>query len=251
MTQEYPAGWAARVCTNLFPLSVEQHDLSTALKEWAHTEEVIDHGSNCAICEMCGKKPLRFHFEIENANTRFKLWVGSECINRFGVDVILEDGTRISGQEAAKHVLKSRSKMIEDARKGRVAAAIMDVIDLEDKDYLKPILQACLNKHREGKPLSPKQMNTLAWRLNKFDVPHSPSDFRVALRRASHKYDLGSLDDFQAKGLMPYLSVQQREYLIGTRPQLSEVAKAQVQVRVEPEPRSVDAKTWDDIFSQL
>jgi len=251
MDTTYPAGWAARVCVNLFPLSIEKSDLAKALKEWAQTGDMIDHMEAKETCEMCGKQPIRYHFEIANDHTDKTLWVGSECIEKFGVDAVLPDGTRVSGDQAVKVVRKNRAKMIEDARKGRVEQAIKDVIDLEDKDYLIPILYACLNKHREGKPLSPKLMNTLAWRLRVFKVPHSPGDFRVSLRRASHKYDLGSLDDFQAKGLMPYLSVQQRENLLSTRPQLGEVVKAPTQVHVDSAPKKVDESVWTEIFADL
>lgn len=218
--ETYPPSWAARVCTNLFPLSVEKESLAKALKEWAQTGDMIDHMVAKAVCEMCGKQPIRYHFEIANDHTDKTLWVGSECIEKFGVDAVLPDGTRVSGDEAVKVVRKNRAKMIEDARKGRVEQAIKVVITKEDKDHLRPILERCLTDHKAGKALSPKLMATLAWRLKTFDVLHSPNDFRVALRRDQHKSDLYQMSTLRAQDLARYLSPQQHDVLYAFHPDL-------------------------------
>lgn len=249
---DYPAGWAARVCVNLFPLSVEQHDLSKALKEWAWTGGHVDHGENAyELCEMCDKTPLRYHFQIENGHTKIRLWVGSECIKRFGVDAIDDDGQRLSGAAAKAKVDKVRSKMIDDARKGRVLEAINAVIDLEDRDYILSILQRCLADHEAGKALSPKLMSTLGWRLRALKIPHNPRDFRVAMRRDKHKIDLRKLDDFKVRGLIPYLSASQREILYEMKPHLQEHPEPQTSATSCDRTFEVETKAWDDIFSSL
>ena len=56
-------------------------------------------------CQLCGKQELRYHFEIGNAYTNDRLWVGSHCILQFDVDV-LEDGRRLSTTEAKRHLTK-------------------------------------------------------------------------------------------------------------------------------------------------
>jgi len=249
---DYPAGWATRVRVNLFPLSQEQHDLSTALKEWFFTGNHVDHGDGAyETCEMCDKIPLRYHFQIQNSNNQFRLWVGSECIKRFGVDAIDDDGQRISGAAAKAKVDKVRSKMIDDARKGRVLEAIHAVIDVEDRDYILSILQRCLADHEAGKALSPKLMSTLGWRLRALKIPHNPRDFRVGLRRDKHKNDLMKLDDFKARGLIPYLSKTQRDFLFVMKPRLVEHPKPQTSATSCDRTFEAETKAWDDIFASL
>lgn len=104
-----------RVGANAIPLSVEQEELDIALDEWAYTGECVDHEEPFETCQMCDKEHLRYHFLIENDATGKSLWVGSECITRFGVDAIGPDGELVQGEGAARIVKADRQRMIEDA----------------------------------------------------------------------------------------------------------------------------------------
>src|SRR3546814_13751215 len=50
-------------------------------------------------CELCGQQELRYHFEIENDETAGSLLVGSECIKRFEITGIDEQGQRLDARD--------------------------------------------------------------------------------------------------------------------------------------------------------
>ena len=67
-----------RVTINLLAKSSSQ-DIDEAVKEWRFTRAWC----NQSACELCGHKPIKFHFEIENRITHKSLVVGSECIYQY------------------------------------------------------------------------------------------------------------------------------------------------------------------------
>lgn len=84
--------WIDRVAENIFPLSEEQDDLCTAMKEWEYTGISIDRGEEDdgeeeVDCEMCNHHDLRYHFKIRNTITCRDLWVGSKCVLRYKEEV--------------------------------------------------------------------------------------------------------------------------------------------------------------------
>jgi len=203
-----------RVAENILPLSSNQTTLTEALREWIYTGHCEDYGEPTVDCQMCEKEGLRYHFEIANRLTHFHLQVGSECIIRFTVAVIGPDGLPLESEEGAKVVRADRARLIEEARRQRVTAAIQAVLEGEDKEHFFAPLQTCMTWHLAEKPLSPKLMSILGWRLNVARIKHNPSDFRVALRKNKHKEDLQGFTDFKRKCLMPYLTSAQRKVLI-------------------------------------
>ena len=48
---------------------------------------------NDEICEVCGKKHIKYVFNITNIKTTISLKVGSECITKFPIKVQKSDGT--------------------------------------------------------------------------------------------------------------------------------------------------------------
>jgi hypothetical protein len=202
--------WAARVARRLLPLSIEQADLAKALREWVYTGVCEDHGEPCEVCQMCGQEDLRYHFLIENTNNQEQLWVGSECITKFGVGAVDEDGQRVDGAEATTIVRQHRAHLIEMARRKRVEHAIQLGLEREQLPHMVSILNTCLKIHRRGDALSPKLMANLGWRLRELKVAHAHRDFRVDLRKGQHKDDVVSMEDFKVKTLLYYLTPEQR-----------------------------------------
>ena len=66
-----------RIKPQVFPLSVEQHDIVAALREWYWTGDVTDHQQPDEQCEMCLQDHLRWHFTVENRFTQSRLEIGS------------------------------------------------------------------------------------------------------------------------------------------------------------------------------
>lgn len=207
------SSYGQRVADNILPLSVDQTDLSAALKEWHYTGNCMDHDGPAVDCQMCEKTGLRYHFEIANKQTTYNLMVGSECITRFGVPVLDKDGNPLPAESGARVVSADRAKLVEAARRKRVLAATMAVLLSDDAAHLLPALEKCLAWIQTNQPLTPKMMSLLGWRLNHNRIAHNPSDFRVALRKGKHKADLEGFTDFKKKMLIPYLSSAQRRLI--------------------------------------
>lgn len=75
-----------RVAENILPLSVAG-TLPAAFREWHFTGQTVDHEIPEETCRLCDKERLRYHFEIRNDQTGYRLDVGSECILKFQVAI--------------------------------------------------------------------------------------------------------------------------------------------------------------------
>ena len=60
-------------------------DETEFFNQWHFTGRFVDHGSNSAVCGLCGNSKLRYHFLIAHRETGEALWVGSQCVLNFGV----------------------------------------------------------------------------------------------------------------------------------------------------------------------
>lgn len=69
------ATYPQRVRDNILPLSIGS-TLPEAFEEWSFTEMTVDHEQPTANCELCNQEELRYHFEIKNALTHNRLWLG-------------------------------------------------------------------------------------------------------------------------------------------------------------------------------
>lgn len=195
-----------RIRANILPVS-EASTVTKALKEWAYTGETTDYGAPIEVCQLCDQKNLRYHFEIENEHNHNSLLIGSECILRFKIGVVI-DGEVVHGEVAEQKVRRDRSKMIEEARVRRVFVALMTLwqADADFQDAIYNMMEY-LNDHGA---FTPKQMGLLAWRMEKFGVDHAPRDFKIILRRNREKDQIRQMEDWKLGKLWPYLSSQQQ-----------------------------------------
>src|SRR3546814_10047183 len=95
------SSWAERAAATLLPLS-RASSLGPALREWSYTGRFFDLEARDGICELCGQQDLRYHFEIENPGTASSLLVGSECIKRFEITGVDEQGQRLDADATGK-----------------------------------------------------------------------------------------------------------------------------------------------------
>lgn len=86
--------------------------------EWIFSGRWRDYGERIATCELCGQIGLRYHFEIVyrgNNTPPPPMWVGSVCINKFGVTVRDEKGRKIRRNLVAKYLrefIKKRKQKV-------------------------------------------------------------------------------------------------------------------------------------------
>ncbi|WP_197339756.1 hypothetical protein [Ralstonia solanacearum] len=193
--------YSQRVRESILPLSVGE-TLPNAFEEWSVTDRIIDHGAPNETCQLCGKDELRYHFEILNVFTGGKLWVGSHCILKFGLSVF-ENGQALSPAAAKKKI----HRLMEQVRQQSCIRALEALAASESND----ILYNALRYFRTHKFLSPKHASVVLWQLEKHQIDHNPSFFKINLKHARFKEQLEGMEGWRIRLLWPALTSSQRE----------------------------------------
>lgn len=199
-----------RVQANILPRSLSG-TLPEAFLEWIFTEQTVDHEHATETCQMCEQEDLRYHFEILNVHTHHRLWVGSQCILRFNVSVF-DGNRRLSSVEAKK-------KMDSLLKKLRLESCFR-ALDALAKSEPNDILTNALTFYRTHKYLTPKQAFVVLWRLQKNHIDHSPSFFKISLKKDRYKADLAAMELSRVHVIWASLSSAQRDIAtsLGHRP---------------------------------
>ncbi|MBE3039033.1 MAG: hypothetical protein IMZ62_09510 [Chloroflexi bacterium] len=177
--EEYPL----RVRENILPLSVSD-TLPEAFDEWFFTGRSVDSEEASETCELCDHEELRYQFQIENEFTHKQLWVGSKCILQFGMSVFYQ-GHRLSPREAKKKLDQATKKM-------RLESCLKVLERLEEAEN-NSILRNALDFYRKNKYLTPKYAFVVFWKMKENGIDHSPSFFKVNLRRERYREDLETM----------------------------------------------------------
>lgn len=190
-----------RVAANILPLSVAGV-LPDAFREWYFTESIEDHENAEETCQLCNQEELRYHFEIKNRQTAKTLWVGSSCILKFQVQVF-DNGKLLDSTSSHKKLEQLKQKMRLDS----CIRALRTAAEREQND----ILTNALNYYQKNKCLTPKYAFVVFWRLSKNGIDHSPSFFKISLKRNQHKQDLAQMETGRVHMIWPALTSSQRK----------------------------------------
>lgn len=193
-----------RVADNILPLSISG-TLPEAFKEWYFTDNIEDHEIANEDCELCDQEQLRYHFEIKNRHTSHHLWVGSSCILKFQVQVF-DNGTLLDAKESKKKLNELKQKMRLDS----CINALKRLANSESND----ILSNALEFYLKNKYLTPKFAFVVFWRLSSNKIDHSPSFFKVSLKKDKYKRDLREMPQDRVHLIWPALSISQRKLAI-------------------------------------
>lgn len=193
-----------RVAENILPLSLAE-TLSDAFKEWYFTENIEDHEIAEEDCELCNQEQLRYHFEIKNRHTNHNLWVGSSCILKFQVQVF-DNGALLDA--------KSSAKKLDELKKKMRFESCMKALRILANSENNGILSSALDFYLKNKCLTPKFAFVVFWRLSKNNIDHSPSFFKVSLKKDKYKTDLAQMPLDRVHIIWPALSSSQRKLAI-------------------------------------
>lgn len=189
---------------NILPLS-QAGTLPEAFKEWYFTGETEDHEQAIEECELCDQEQLRYHFKIENRHTYKHLWIGSQCILKFKVAVYEND--QLLGENETK---KKLDALIKQMRYESCMNALRRLVEEENND----ILGNALDFYQKNKYLTPKFAFVIFWRLKSHRIDHSPSFFKISLKRDKYKRDLREMDTSRVHLIWPALTSSQRKLAI-------------------------------------
>lgn len=193
-----------RVRDNILPLSIGA-SLPEAFEEWSFTERTIDHGKPIETCQLCEHEELRYHFEIKNVLTQNILWVGSQCILKFNLSVF-EYGRRLSSTDAKKKL----DRLMQQMRLESCINALEKLAAAENNG----ILSSSLAFYKKNKYLTPKFAFVVLWRLQTNNIDHSPSFFKISLKKNRYQNDLRTMPINRVHIIWPALSSTQREKAI-------------------------------------
>jgi len=193
--------YSQRVRESILPLSVGD-TLPQAFEEWSVTDQVIDHETPHETCELCGQEALRYQFEIQNSLNGNRLWIGSQCIHKFGLSVF-ENGRVLSPELAKKKINRLMEQMRQEA-----CIRVLEAVALAENNG---ILLNAVQYFKSHKYLSPKQAFVVLWRLRRNGIDHNPSFFKIDLKRNRFKSQLQGMETSRVHVLWPALTSSQRE----------------------------------------
>ncbi len=193
----------------LLSLSKSKKDYNQAISEWDYFGDFHDNEVSNATCQLCGQTNIRYEFQIVNRNNQNTLLVGSECITKFGITVYDDYGNRITGYSAKARVSSDRRKLVASAKTQGVINALVTLMS-KDKEF---DFHKFISYYQERGAFTPKQLNLVMWRLNKFRISHEKSHFKLVMQRDREKQQLLQMEEWQLNQIKPCLSPAQREWL--------------------------------------
>jgi hypothetical protein len=204
---EVHMGWWDRVAENILPYS-EAEDVEEAIKEWYYTGEMYDLEEAYETCQLCGHEGIRYQFEIENESTHYTLLIGSECITKFSIPAMGEDGELLGREATRKKVHQDRTKLIVDAKRRRLINALVTLASKDSEIDINDFIKYVGNRSK----FTPKQASLLVWRLGKHGIPFRKSDFKIGLRQLNEKHQLRTMELWKLKQIWPCLSPSQKQW---------------------------------------
>jgi len=200
--------WFERVKNNILPLSLEKSDVKKALKEWLYQGNMYDVEIAEEICELCDHPNIRYQFEIINILNGNTLLIGSECINRFSIGVQDSNGNLLSADAAKRKVSKDRFKLITDAKVRSVINSLvsLSMIDTEFK------IDSFIKYFKENGAFSPNQLFTLIWRLEKFNIQHNKTHFKLSIKKKTNQDQLLKMQNSRLNKIWICLTEAQKDF---------------------------------------
>jgi hypothetical protein len=214
--------WPKRVEKNVLPLSVEKKDLAKALKEWHYNGEYCDLEEPTAICQLCDHRHIRFQFTIENPDTVKKLLVGSKCIVRFGIPAVDSQLGRLSAEATEQKLSRDRSKMIAETKEKGVITALSKL------GHEGVNADRFLDNLKQRGAFTPEQLSLLIGKLNKHNIEHDKSDFKMVIKRKREKEQLAKMDRQEVDQIWDCMTSTQRTYWNNNHGQTISAARVEV-----------------------
>jgi hypothetical protein len=189
----------------LVPLSISTR-FREALREWLYKGDCEIHGAADATCDLCWEDTLRYHFRIVNWRNGNQMWVGSHCINHFGIRAVGASGEVLGIEESARKVRRDQRKMSEDLRTRHVEGAL-DRLAAADQGFGADFYKRQMGP-RNG--FAPDQARDLMARFEAHGIEVAPSMFRVTLRHQRDREALEAMSPEELRTIWRCLTASQR-----------------------------------------
>jgi hypothetical protein len=203
--------WLTNASANLLPLS-QSSDYRTALSEWNYTGEVEDTLAGESTCDLCDHPNIRYKFEIENRFNNNVLYIGSECICKFGILGIDENGDIISHDQTVSQIHRDRRRFIQNKKDLDVLNALVQLT--QANDAMISDVSDFYQYYNQRKAFTPKQLSLVIWRLEINRITFRKSSFRMIIRRNREKDQFIGLDLVQVNSIWDCISSSQRDFYL-------------------------------------
>ncbi len=211
MMNESKISWSERVQARLLAISILQDDFDAALSEWVHAGGFKDHGQPTATCDLCGHTKLRYHYLVANRETGEALWVGSQCIINFDVEVRDRLGRVVVRPGTRQRVLRDQ---VEDARIDQMLQPLVALYDCLTPEKRRN-LHWMTGRALERNGFAPVELVRIFQRLTEKDIAFEIECFRVCLRAKQDRQGLRTLSQTELDLIWPCLSTAQRKRHFG------------------------------------
>ena len=138
--------------------------------EWEHYGTVIDSKDTDKNekCALCGKQGLRFQFEIINKKNESIMVVGSECIKKFDVPIIDDEGNVVEKSDVDAHLDLNIMKVKKYASIKSLRKLYKSCPKKTDKEFIHEIVKKNTDKNKIM--LSPRQAKWMISLFEKYQV---------------------------------------------------------------------------------
>lgn len=201
--------WAKRAAENILPVS-ESDDFTVALTEWFYSGQMNDLEADRSSCGLCEHPDIRYEFEIVNRSNGNALLVGSECITKFEIPAVDEQGRMLHGVAAKRKVAADRRDLVRRAAHKSVITALLQLAQ-KDGDF-QPMIEKFIQYYNENVAFTPNQLATVMWRMRKLGIAHNKRHFRMKMRRGREQEQLRGMEEWKVKTIWPCMTETQRKW---------------------------------------
>lgn len=172
--------------TALAQLSFEPSMPDFVAAEWVFTGKAKDNVKQDANCSLCGRKHVRYQYQIRNKLTKHREWAGETCVVGSGMAGFL-DGKKVSG-EALKTALR-------EARVGMDREHALRALEKVAESNGHPSLFGALKRLRAKGVVSPRQAGAVFYAAAKESIEVAPGLFKISMKTNKHKQQVRDLPD--------------------------------------------------------
>ncbi|WP_338595219.1 hypothetical protein QJR28_09585 [Clostridium baratii] len=183
---------------------------SKAIKEWNYTGN-IEEDSNCqSSCELCGHSNIKYKFEIKNEINKNKLYVGSECINKFNVSAITEDGRKLTCSETEEKLKKDKRNFLKDKNVEYVLNLLIKIASKDEK-FKK---DSFFEYYKDRGAFTPRQTFLIVYMCQKYNLECNKKLLKVTIKRKREQDHLLNMEDYKLRLIFDCLSKSQKDKII-------------------------------------
>ena len=182
-------------------LSMTPSDQAFLEAEWIFTGKAKDNLVPEAGCSICGRRHVRYQYEIRNQFTKHRAWAGESCLIQSGIPGFIGDG-KVAGDELKGAIRDAKQEMI-------LAKATSELEAIAGRNG-HPALAGALKTLNGQGAVSPNQAATIFYAAQKEGLEIGQGLIRVTMKKKKHQEQVQQMAPNLFGVLIERLDVQSR-----------------------------------------